>query len=144
MAGINTGKLITGGLAAGVVLNVIDFVANTYILADTYKAELDAINPSLYATMSQGSTIAGFVVIDFILGILAVWVYAAIRPRFGPGPGTAIKAGLLVWAVAGAAWTSFYLMGLFGTTGFLMSAVIGLVNVLAATWVGARLYSEAA
>ena len=33
MAGINTGKVMAGGLLAGLVANAFDFVTNTYILA---------------------------------------------------------------------------------------------------------------
>ena len=33
MASINTGKVVAGGLAGGVVANAFDFVTNTYILA---------------------------------------------------------------------------------------------------------------
>jgi hypothetical protein len=38
--------------------------------------------------------------ITFVLGILAVWTYAAIRPRFNAGPKTALCAGLAVWAMS--------------------------------------------
>ena len=31
------------------------------------------------------------------MGLLLVWLYAAIRPRFGPGPRTATYAALVVW-----------------------------------------------
>ena len=31
---------------------------------------------------------------------VTVWLYAAIRPRFGPGPKTAICAGLIVWGLS--------------------------------------------
>ena len=27
-----------------------------------------------------------FIVVDFVLGLIVVWTYAAMRPRFGPGP----------------------------------------------------------
>jgi hypothetical protein len=27
-----------------------------------------------------------YIVMDFVVGILTVWLYAAIRPRYGPGP----------------------------------------------------------
>jgi hypothetical protein len=37
----------------------------------------------------------------FVYGILCVWLYAGIRPRFGPGPGTAAKAGFVAWLLAG-------------------------------------------
>jgi len=36
-----------------------------------------------------------WIVINWIItGILFVWVYASIRPRFGPGVNTAVIAGL--------------------------------------------------
>jgi hypothetical protein len=41
-----------------------------------------------------GNQIAGFVINGFIASTARVWLYAAIRPRFGPGPATAIRAGL--------------------------------------------------
>jgi hypothetical protein len=37
------------------------------------------------------------VLLTFILGIVIVWMYAAMRPRLGPGPKTALCAGLLAW-----------------------------------------------
>ena len=33
MASINLGRVVAGGLVAGVVANAIDFVTNTYVLA---------------------------------------------------------------------------------------------------------------
>ena len=33
----------------------------------------------------------------FLCGIAAVWLYAAIRPRFGAGLKTALIAGIAVW-----------------------------------------------
>ena len=38
MASINTGKVIAGGLLAGLVANAFDFVTNTYILAGDWAA----------------------------------------------------------------------------------------------------------
>src|SRR5437016_9561106 len=82
---INTKKVLLGGIAAGVVLNVIDFVTNTYILAAQMKAAADAFKPGLSDRMMTGSAITSYIVMDFVLGVLLVWTYAAIRPRFGPG-----------------------------------------------------------
>jgi hypothetical protein len=33
----------------------------------------------------------------FVVGIAAIWLYAAIRPRYGPGAATALRAGFAVW-----------------------------------------------
>jgi hypothetical protein len=51
------------------------------------------------AELSTGA-IAIFNIWRFLLGVAAVWLYAAIRPRYGAGPNTAIRAGLVTWAVA--------------------------------------------
>ena len=56
------------------------------------KAETDALNPD--ARRRGQASCTRVVIVDFILGILTVWVYAAIRPRFGPGPRTALTAAL--------------------------------------------------
>src|SRR2546422_11534071 len=42
-----------------------------------------------------------FVVWDFVMGIGLVWLYAAIRPRFGAGVKTAVIAGLGLWFFIG-------------------------------------------
>ena len=46
-----------------------------------------------------------FLAYTFVLGIILAWLYAAIRPRFGPGPFTALRAGAVLWL---AAWLTFY------------------------------------
>src|SRR6266852_8311674 len=109
---INTQKVLIGGLAAGVVMNVIDFVSNTYILGARMKAESDAFKPGLSDQMMSGSSIAGYIVMDFVLGILLVWTYAAIRPRFGPGMKTAFYAALLFWVLVEISMSGYLHMGM--------------------------------
>ena len=144
MAGINTGKVVVGGLAAGVVMNVIDFCANTFVLQNTMKADFDKLNPALWAAMNGTNSMVGFVVIDFILGILLVWLYAAIRPRFGAGAGTAVKAGLFAWLFGGAIWYSLVVMGILSNTSFVMAGAVSLVNLVASALVGGMVYKEEA
>ncbi len=139
---INTQKVLIGGLAAGVVMNVIDFVSNTYILGARMKAESDAFKPGLSDQMMSSSSIAGYIVMDFVLGILLVWTYAAIRPRFGPGMKTATYAAVLFWLLAGIFMSGFMHMGMMSAGLWWTFAFIGLVNFWVSAWVGARLYSE--
>src|SRR5207249_3963498 len=40
-----------------------------------------------------------FLAWGFLVGIFAVWLYAAIRPRYGAGPKTALCAGAAVWGL---------------------------------------------
>jgi len=144
MAAINTGKVVVAGLAAGLVMNVIDFVSNMFIFGDRMKADLDAINPQLWENMNQSSTIAAFVTVDFILGILLVWLYAAIRTRFGPGFNTAVKAAIFFWVFGMVIWFSVTVMLGMTMSNLALGGVVYLINVLASAWVGGRLYSEPA
>ena len=38
-------------------------------------------------------------VLFYVFGVVAIWLYAAIRPRYGPGPKTAAIAGLVLWFI---------------------------------------------
>jgi hypothetical protein len=141
---MNTKKVLVGGLAAGVVLNIIDYVVNGIVLAPRMKAEADAFMPGLSNIMMSGRSITMYIITDFVVGILLVWTYAAIRPRFGPGLRTAGAAAVLFWLL-GSLFTVGYMQigmmsrGLWWTTG-----IIWLVNLLIASSVGAWLYTEEA
>lgn len=142
MSGINTGKVVTGGLLAGVVYNLIDFVINGVLVKADFAANATrlGLDPAL---QESPSLIATWVVIDFLFGILAVFIYAAIRPRFGPGPKTAIYAGLIMWLAVtpimyGLTQSGFFTMGIFGKM-----LILTLVNSCLGAVVGAWAYREA-
>ena len=40
---------------------------------------------------------AAFLLVGFLTGIYALWLYATLRPRLGPGPKTAAITGIAVW-----------------------------------------------
>lgn len=139
---INTQKVLIGGIAAGVVMNIIDFISNTYILGARMKAEADAFKPGMADQMMSSSTMVSYIVMDFVLGILLVWTYAAIRPRFGPGLKTAAYVAVLFWLLAGIFLSGYLHMGMMSSGLWWSVAVIGLVNFFLSAWVGARIYSE--
>ncbi len=80
----------------------------------------------------------------FALGIVAVWLYAAIRPRFGPGVKTAAIGALAVYVLA-YAYPSIFVgaMNLFPTRVMIISLVWGLPEIVIASIAGAWLYTEA-
>ena len=90
MGKINLKGVIIGGLVAGVVLNIVDYILFGVLLKNDMAAAMQALNKPPMAD----SVIPWFVFLDFLYGIFLVWLYAAIRPRFGAGPATAVKAGL--------------------------------------------------
>jgi len=139
---MNTPKVLAGGLAAGVVLNVIDYITYTKVLVDRVTAETDAFKPGLSAVMMSGNAITVYIITDFVVGILLVWTYAAIRPRFGPGPKTAATAAVLFWLFGSLINANNLLIGMTSRGLWWTIAIISLVNFLLAAWVGAMIYKE--
>lgn len=139
MGKINLQRVILGGLVAGVVLNVFDYVLWGMILAADVAAAMQALGkPPI-----SGSTIMWFVFLDFLYGIFLVWLYAAIRPRFGAGPGTAVKAGLAVWVLYGLLHTVAEApMGFFPQNVMVIGTLVMLVQYPLAAVVGAKFYTE--
>jgi hypothetical protein len=94
------------------------------------------------ASMMTTSVLVSSIVMDLALGILLIWTYAAIRPRFGPGLKTAVYAAVLFWLLAGIFFSGYLHMGMMSTGLWWSFAIVGLVNFLLSAWVGARMYSE--
>lgn len=139
---INTGKVLVGGVVAGIVMNAVDFVTNMFIIGERMKAETDAFKPGLSDQMMSTNTMISYIVMDFALGIALVWTYAAIRPRFGPGMKTASYAAILFWILAGIFLSGYLHMGMMSTGLWFTFALLGLVNFLLSAWAGARFYTE--
>lgn len=138
---MNIKKIVVGGIVAGVVLNVVDFISN-YALGARMRAETEAFKPGLSDAMMTTSSIVSYIIMDFALGIALVWTYAAIRPRFGPGPRTAAFISLLFWLLALIFYAGYRQMGMMSPGLWWTMAFIGLVNFLIAAQAGAALYSE--
>ena len=139
MSQINVGAVVKGGLAAGVVMNLSEFVLNVPVAGDQMNAELAARNLPPVAT----NQIAVFVALTFVLGLATVWLYAAIRPRFGAGPKTAIIAGVFVWACTYLNISiTFGVLGINSMALVVLSIIWTLVEMIVASSVGGYLYTE--
>jgi hypothetical protein len=138
---INASKVVVGGIVGGIVANVIDFVGNSLVLGNMHRAEMTKLNPALSANPS-GTQIARFVIFDIVWVMATVWIYAAIRPRFGPGPKTAVYAAIASWFIGTSVAGFFWALGIFGTNLFVASGAVELVNAIVSTSVGAWLYTE--
>lgn len=142
MAHTNRGRVILGGLLAGVVINVVEFVTNGLVLKQAWGQAMQALGKPSELT---GTAILIFNIWGFLLGIAAVWLYAAIRPRYGAGAGTAIRAALVAWAlVAVLPNLSLFPLGIFPTRLLVVPSVTGLIELVIATIVGAWIYKEEA
>jgi hypothetical protein len=136
---INVGRVILGGLLAGLVINVGESVLNLFVVAQGMEEALRQRNLNPLGV----TPIVGFIAFAFVLGVFTVWLYAAIRPRFGPGVRTAIIAGLAVWFFAYVYGnTAWVLMGFFPAALVAIITVWGLVEIVLASIAGAWAYRE--
>jgi hypothetical protein len=139
MGKINIGRVILGGLLAGLIINIGESILNLGIIGHRMELAFRELNlPEL-----GNSTVIIFIILGFLLGILVVWLYAAIRPRFGAGPKTAILTGFFVWLFA-ILWPAIGdgLLGLFDPDLLVFVSVWGLFEILIAALAGAWLYKE--
>lgn len=139
---INTGKVVVGGFAAGVVSNVLGFLGFGLLLGPKFNAEMDAIVPGLSTKMASGMNMAIGIVSQFVIGFLMVWLYAAMRPRFGPGPKTATYAGLTIWVCGTAFYLDNWQSGMTSGMTYIMASVVMLVFSIVTANAGAWLYKE--
>ncbi len=140
MASMNVGRVVAGGLLAGLIINISEFVLNQPILGEKWKEAMEAMN-----LQEPGTTAIGFfIVTSFVLGLLTVWMYAAMRPRLGAGPKSAMIAGLFVWLLYyGLVNVGIGLMGVFSFD--LLGIVLGwsVVEMSIAAVAGCAIYKEA-
>ena len=139
MGKINVGRVILGGLLAGLVMSVSEYVLNTYVVA----AETSEVLQRLGLTQISSNQIVGFVILTFVLGIVLIWIYAAMRPRFGAGVKTAVVAAVTVWLLGMLSATGDVIVGVMSADSMIVPGVWSLVETIVAAIAGAWVYQEA-
>ncbi len=139
MNGINVSRWLASGVVAGIIFWLIEGAASMLYMEDMQSA-LEAHGLNMEVTASLMLTT---IVVSLLAGLVLMFFYAASRPRFGPGPKTAV-------IVAVALWTGSYLLSLAGyhmmglyPAGMLVSwGLVGLVEMVIAALVGGWIYRE--
>jgi len=139
MGKINFGRVLLGGLAAGVIMTIGEYLLNDFVLGSQMK---DYFAAHKFPTPGSSFMVIA-ITATVVLGIAIVLLYAMIRPRFGPGPKAAIIAALTAWFLV------FLYNNVIGAAlGFvpvnMLAIAFGweLVEYLVAALVGAWLYRE--
>ncbi len=138
---MNYGRVILGGLVAGLVLNIGEFVLNAVIFRNQMAEWFAAHN---LPADGGPAFLAVATLLTFAMGITIVWLYAMIRQRSGPGPKTAACAGLFMWF--GVYVYMGIIMGMLlvqPASMIVIGTVFGLVEYVVAAIAGAWLYKEA-
>ena len=79
-----------------------------------------------------------------LVGIATVWLYAAIRPRYGPGPRTAAIAGFVIWLVTYAAHVQWgTAISLFSTGALVVTTLVAVPIFVGTTVFCVSAYKEA-
>jgi hypothetical protein len=139
---LNTKKVIIGGLVAGVVIILLNILAQ-FVLGDRIQNEMNAGMPGSADSMTMSvAAVAAGIVMKFIIGIILVWLYAAVRPRFGPGPRTAFYIAVCVWILGAIFFSDFLLLGMMSILSYVILEVMQFLSFIVATLVGAWIYTE--
>lgn len=143
-AGVNWSRVVVGGFVWAGVYSVIGGIAMVLYFARELVAELELLGRPLHLTPDSILSLGVFgVVFTVAWGIVTVWLYAAIRPRYGPGPKTAFVAAVGVWLLSLVAPLSH--LAAFGIASPRFVAIdlpTEFVAIVAATLAGARAYRE--
>jgi hypothetical protein len=139
---MNAPRVVLAGLLAGLVLNIGEAVLHGVVLADATTEAMAALR--LEAVSSSGG-LALLIGITFAQGILGLWLYASLLPRWKTRAATALITGLTLWvlsALYGAIYLGAGLPNLMPGRVVWWPAVWGLVEYPLAIFVGALAYRE--
>ena len=131
MEDINWRRVFTCGSGAGLAWSLLS-VPLLVLLGGNI---IDAVPRPLVTVARMGSFI-----LNVAAGIWAVWLYAAIRPRYGAGSKTAAIAGFSWWLIATIAtwqWIDLGFIRLRDLAGLMIASLPALIAV---TIVGAWSY----
>jgi len=135
---MNAKRIVLAGLAAGLVMNVLDFVNNALIFGEAWGEAYKALGLS-----AENLGIPAFwIAFDFVLGVVLAFLYASLRPRWGAGPRTALIAGALAWFLIHLTLASHMIDGVYPVRVLLGTGGLELISELAGALVAGRLYVE--
>jgi hypothetical protein len=137
MRGINWLRVFVCGLVAGVAWTMLSSVVTVLV-----GHEFAALVPGNRLSAPSAGLVAFLVAVNLAEGIWAMWLYAAIRPRYGGGLKTAAVAGAAWWVVSSlidATWGSFGFVSAHALAGPMLGSLPAIiVSALAGAW----LYKE--
>jgi hypothetical protein len=127
-------RVLFGGVAAGLVINAIEYLVHRIFLNAQWTAAFAALGkaPTGWTT---------FIPANFLVGVISVWVYTRMSPNYGSGPKTAARAALAVWVVF---WVipemALQPLKLFPSSLLFTVIAVGLLDSIPAVLLGAWIY----
>lgn len=131
-------SVVFAGLAAGLVMNLLDFMTNGLLFGDAWNAAYAALHITPTAAIP-----AFWISFDFANGVLMAFLYAAMRPRLGAGTRNILTSALISWTFVHLALFSHFADHVFPPRVLLGTAALELISSLVGGVVAGRLYREA-
>lgn len=125
-ATMNTKRIILGGFIAGIIIFIWEGLLWGVLLADARAVAesglgLERVSWGVYVVFASA----------ILVGLTLAWLYAAIRPRFGSGRATSLKAGFVIWI---ATFVIFYSWNTPSGRGFIFLAPHLTIFTLVTGW----------
>lgn len=129
-------------MAACIVIIIINIIAQS-ILGDRIQHELNTWmqGSADKFNMSIGAIAAG-ILMEFIIGIILVWLYAAMYHQFGLKLRTTLYVAVCVWILGAIFFSDFPLIGMISVFSYAILEVMQLLSLFAAMLVGAWVYDK--
>jgi hypothetical protein len=139
MGKINIGRVLLGGVVAGIVGDILGYLVDGVMLAPRWAFAQKQLGKPEFSV----NQMVMFNAIGLVYRILTIWLYAAMRPRFGAGLKTAVYAGLAAWVIGSLLPNAgFWVAGMLprGLTVFTTAGAI--IELTVAALAGAALYKK--
>jgi len=133
MGGLNWRRVFMCGSGAGLAWSFLSLP-----LLILFGGEIIDAVPRPLVTVGR----LGSFTLNVVAGIWAVWLYAAIRPRYGAGPKTAAIAGFSWWLIATINTWQWGDLGFLPLRDLLGLIIASLPILIAITMVGAWSYRK--
>ncbi len=138
---INYGRVAVGAVLGWVIVAVLDAGVNGHLLMPWWQK---VVAEGVGKPETRGA-IALMMGKDALIAGLLATMYAAVRPRFGPGPRTAVLVGMVGWSLA-------YVPEFLDTAAWIrvprsmaaISLVTGIVQCVGAALAAGKVYMESA
>jgi hypothetical protein len=141
MGKMNFRRWLLAGLVTGIIMDILGYLIDGLWLKQAWQSGMQSLGLSGFAP----SVWAWFLVLGVVNGLLAMWVYCGIRPRFGPGLNTAFKAALVYWIIGSLIPNISFMVfgGLFSHQLAAYTTLGAFIQVVVGVIAGAAIYKEA-
>ena len=139
---INVGRVLLGGLIAGVVRFIGGTVLQMLVIGPLFLEQIARNQPGIAVALERTPARIQFVALNMLMGIATIYMYAAMRPRFTSRFATVLSASVPAWLLVTTAWGVTATMGLFSWTHVLVQASLTFIAVVVSTYLGSTIYKD--